>query len=254
MTSCKTRVEYSWLHQHSAWDPGMTLAVLLSLCIFCSGPATAGARAWTQTNQDPAQVKPVDSSTASAQSDSAPQAQAPPATNNNHPASDSSSVPKKVPAAAKRRPQSKPKNTAPCIAAANAKRSPKGSRPDPAMAASSGSATASATADLPPCPPAKVVVRNGGTAEGAVQLTGGAATAKNSPQRANTERLLASAEEELKTTAGRQLDAAQQETVKQIHQYETQSKTALQAGDMELAHNLAVKAHLLADQLVKPQP
>jgi hypothetical protein len=159
-----------------------------------------------------------------------------------------------VPAVAKHKPQGKPKNAAPCIAAANGKRSPKGSRPDPATAASSGSATASGAADLPPCPPPKVVVRNGGTAEGTVRLTGGAATAKNSPQRANTERLLASTEEELKTTAGRPLDAAQQETVKQIHQYETQSKTALHAGDLELAHNLAVKAHLLADQLVKPQP
>jgi hypothetical protein len=99
-----------------------------------------------------------------------------------------------------------------------------------------------------------VVVRNGGTTEGPVQLTGGTAAAKNSPQRANTERLLASTEDELKTTAGRQLDSAQQETVKQIHQYEARSKTALQAGDLELAHNLAVKAHLLADQLVKPQP
>jgi len=121
------------------------------------------------------------------------------------------------------------------------------------MAAGSGS-TGSATANLPPCPPPKVVVRNGGTAEGTVQLTGGTATAKNSPQRANTERLLASTEDELKTTAGRQLDSAQQETVKQIHQYTAQSKKALQAGDLELAHNLAVKAHLLADQLVKPQP
>jgi hypothetical protein len=53
-----------------------------------------------------------------------------------------------------------------------------------------------------------------------VQLTGGTAAAKNSPQRANTERLLASTEDELKTTAGRQLDSAQQETVKQIHQYD----------------------------------
>jgi hypothetical protein len=226
----------------------MTLAVLLSLWMFCSGPATVDVRAWTQSDQDPAQVKPVDSP---AQSTSAPQTNSPAPTNG--PASDSSSVPKKAPAAAKHKPQSKAKNTAPCKAPANAKSPAKASQSDPAMATSSGS-TGSATADLPPCLPPKVVVRNGGTAEGAVQLTGGAATAKNSPQRANTERLLASAEEELKTTAGRQLDAAQQETVKQIHQYETQSKTALQAGDMELAHNLAVKAHLLADQLVKPQP
>ncbi len=87
-----------------------------------------------------------------------------------------------------------------------------------------------------------------------MQLTGGSVAAKNSPQRVNTERLLASTEDELKTTARHPLDSSQQETVKQIHQYQAQSKTALQAGDLELAHNLAVKAHLLADQLVKPQP
>jgi hypothetical protein len=227
----------------------MTLAVLLSLCMFCSGPATTGARAWTPTDQDPTQVKPADSSTPAA-STSAPQTNPPAPTAN--PASSASTAPK-APAAAKRKPQSKAKNTAPCIAAANAKSRPKASQSDPTAAAGSGS-TASGAADLPPCPPPKVVVRNGGTAEGTVQLTGGTAVARNSPQRANTERLLASTEDELKTTTGRQLDSAQQEMVKQIHQYATQSKKALQAGDLELAHNLAVKAHLLADQLVKPQP
>jgi hypothetical protein len=252
MTSFKTRVEYSWLQQHSAWDPGMTLAVILSLCMFCSGPAMAGVRAWTQSNQDPSQVKPADSSTPAPQSTNAPQANPSAPTNNS--ASGPSTAPKAPPGAAKRKQQSKAKNTAPCIAAANAKSPRKGSQPDPATATSSGSPSNSATAGLPPCPPPKVVVRNGGTAEGTVQLTGGAAAARNSPQQANTERLLASTEDELKTTAGRQLDSAQQETVKQIHQYEAQSKKALQAGDLELAHNLAVKAHLLADQLVKPQP
>jgi hypothetical protein len=252
MTTFKTRVEYSWLQQHSAWDPRMTLAVLLSFCIFCSGPATPDVRAWTQSNQDASQVKPADSQ-APVQSTSAPQTK-PPAPANN-PAPGSATAPK-APAAAKRKPQSKAKNTAPCNSAANPKppsNSPvKTSQSDPATAANSGS-TGSSAADLPPCPPPKVVVRNGGTAEGTVQLTGGTA-AKNPPQRVNTERLLASTEDELKTTAGRQLDSAQQETVKQIHQYQAQSKTALQAGDLELAHNLAVKAHLLADQLVKPQP
>jgi hypothetical protein len=230
----------------------MTLAVLLSLCIFCSGPATVGVRPGTQTNQDSSQVKPADSSAPAAQSTSAPQPN-PPAP----PASSTSTAPK-APAAARHKPQNKAKNTAPCKAAADAKSPPKTSQSDPAMAASSESATSSATgspsADLPPCPPPKVVVRNGGTAEGTVQLTGGTATAKNSPQRANTERLLLSTEDELKTTAGHPLDSSQQETVKQIHEYQAQSKTALQAGDLELAHNLAVKAHLLADQLVKPQP
>jgi len=231
----------------------MTLAVLLSFCMFCSGPATTGVRAWAQTDQDTSQAKPADSSAPSAQSTSAPQA-SPPAPANS-PAS--SAAPKKVPAVAKHKPQSTAKNAAPCKAAANGKTSPKSSQPDPSTTASSepatSSATGSASAELPPCPPPKVVVRNGGTAEGTVQLTGGIAAAQNSPQRGNTEKLLVSTDDELKTTAGHPLDSSQQETVKQIHQYQAQSKTALQAGDLELAHNLAVKAHLLADQLVKPQ-
>jgi hypothetical protein len=230
----------------------MTLAVLLSLCMFCSGPATAGIRAWTQSDQDAPQAKPADSSAPAPQSPNAPQAKPPDPANGS--SSASSSAPKKVPAVAKHKSQSTAKNAAPCKAAANVKMSPRSSQSDPATTASSESAAGSASADLPPCPPPKVVVRNGGTTEGTVQLTGGTVAAKNSPQRANTERLLVSTEDELKTTAGHQLDSTQQETVKQIHQYQAQSNTALQAGDLELAHNLAVKAHLLADQLVKPQP
>ncbi|MGC2327504.1 MAG: hypothetical protein WA604_12385, partial [Candidatus Sulfotelmatobacter sp.] len=165
-----------------------------------------------------------------------------------------STAPKAAPAVAKHKPQSKTKNTAPCNASGYSKTSVKGSHSDPATATNSSSAGSSATGNLPPCAPPKVVVRNGGTAEGTVQLTGGTAAARSSPQRTNTERLLTSTEEELSTTAGHQLDSGQQETVKQIHLYAAQSRTALDAGDLELAHNLAVKAHLLADQLVKPQP
>ncbi|HLW86057.1 MAG TPA: hypothetical protein VKR60_12640 [Candidatus Sulfotelmatobacter sp.] len=97
------------------------------------------------------------------------------------------------------------------------------------------------------------MVRNGGTSGGTVQLSGGSSSAKESPQRASTNRLLGSTEEELKKIGSLQLDSAQQETVKQIHQYMAQSKAALTAGDVDLAHNLAMKAHLLADELLKPR-
>ncbi len=94
--------------------PCMTLAVILSICMFCSGPATAGVPAWAQADQDPSQAKPADSSVPDPQSTTAPQAK-PPAPANN-PTSDSSSAPKKVPAVAKHKPQSKAKNAAPCKA------------------------------------------------------------------------------------------------------------------------------------------
>jgi hypothetical protein len=120
-------------------------------------------------------------------------------------------------------------------------------------AGSSAEAGSPAKADLPPCPPPKIVVRNGGTSEGTVQLSGGSSAGKESPRRAGTDKLLGSTEEALKKIDSLQLDSTQQQTAKQIHQYVVQSKTALAAGDLDLAHNLALKAHLLADELLKPR-
>jgi hypothetical protein len=116
----------------------------------------------------------------------------------------------------------------------------------------SGSAS-SGSAPLKPCPPPKKVVRNGGTEEPAVQLTGGTPAEQASHQRSTTEQITAATEENLKKVAGRQLTPSQQETVNQIHQFMEQSKTAVAAGDLERSHNLAMKAHLLSDELVKPE-
>jgi len=63
---------------------------------------------------------------------------------------------------------------------------------------------------------------------------------------------MAATEENLKKIEGRQLNPSQQEMVNQIKQFREQSKTAAAAGDLDRAHNLAVKAHLLSDELVKP--
>jgi hypothetical protein len=108
-------------------------------------------------------------------------------------------------------------------------------------------------ADPPPCAPTRVVVRDGGTSEGTVQLSGGDSSGQESPRRAGANRLLASTEESLKKIETLPLDSAQQETVKQIRQYMAQARASLAAGDVDLAHNVAVKAHLLADELLKPR-
>jgi hypothetical protein len=97
------------------------------------------------------------------------------------------------------------------------------------------------------------VVRNGGTSGGTVQLSGGSSAGKESPKHAGTDKLLGSTEEALKKIDSLPLDSSQQQTAKQIHQYLVQSRTALAAGDLDLAHNLALKAHLLADELLKPR-
>jgi hypothetical protein len=116
--------------------------------------------------------------------------------------------------------------------------------------ATSNSAAASASAA--PCAPKKKVVRNGGTNDPAVQLTGSPAAASSADQRAAVDQLLASAGDNLNKSAGRQLNSTQQEMVNKVHEFMLQSKTAVAAGDMERGRNLAEKARLLSEELVKP--
>lgn len=122
---------------------------------------------------------------------------------------------------------------------------------NPAGSTDPGTGTPSSTPALPPCPPPKKVVRNGGSTEPAIQLVGGA-TGDQAAHQSSTDELTAATEENLKKLAGRQLSASEQDTVSQIKQFMGQSKTAIDAGDAERSHNLAMKAHLLSDELVKP--
>ncbi|MGA8216555.1 MAG: hypothetical protein WB799_23410 [Candidatus Sulfotelmatobacter sp.] len=132
---------------------------------------------------------------------------------------------------------------------------------EPPNSADTGSTDAAATRPSPsdagptpskPCPPPKKVIRNGGSNEPTVELTGGATAEQASDKRSLTEQLAAATEENLKKTAGRQLNPSQQEMVSQIKQFMEQSKAAIATGDLERGHNLALKAHLLSDELVKP--
>jgi hypothetical protein len=103
----------------------------------------------------------------------------------------------------------------------------------------------------PGSPPAKRVVRNGSTGDPEVQLSPGITRDQASHQRQRTAELLAATETNLKTISGRQLGVSQQEAVTQIHRYITQAKEADDAGDLQRARNLAFKARLLSDDLVK---
>ena len=102
-----------------------------------------------------------------------------------------------------------------------------------------------------PCPPPKKVVRDGGSSEPTIQLMPGTAAEQASRQR-STEELKAAIDENLKRIAGRELNPSQQEMVNQIKEFMEQSKTAVASGDPERGHNLAMKARLLSDELVKP--
>jgi hypothetical protein len=110
---------------------------------------------------------------------------------------------------------------------------------------SSGGSTISAA-------PTKKVVRNGSTGDPTVQLSPGVSGQQASSQRENTTYLLARVDENLKKVAGRQLSSGQQDTANQIRQYVQQANAAAAAGELDRAHNLALKANLLSQELVKP--
>ena len=97
----------------------------------------------------------------------------------------------------------------------------------------------------------KVIIRNGGAKEGTPELSPGLSNEQQAHNRENTQQLLATTDANLKSAAGRQLTPAQQTMVEQIHAYMAQSKKASDTGDLNRAHTLAFKAHLLSDELAK---
>jgi hypothetical protein len=146
------------------------------------------------------------------------------------------------------------KKSVPCSdspAAGNPSPSNSGDSANPTGAGSANTGSSKSSATLPPCPPPKKVVRNGGSEEPSIQLVGGAPS-DHASQKRSTEQLAAATEENLKKIAGRQLNPTQQEMVNQVKQFMDQSKTAVAAGDMERGHNLVQKARLLSEELVKP--
>jgi hypothetical protein len=70
-------------------------------------------------------------------------------------------------------------------------------------------------------------------------------------QRESTAQLLQSTEDNLRNLT-RQLSADERGVVDQIRNFMAQSRAATTDGDMVRAHNLALKAHLLSDELARP--
>jgi hypothetical protein len=136
----------------------------------------------------------------------------------------------------------------------------KTSNPDCSSSSSSGPTDASNAANTSnsdatkpkPCPPPKVVVKNGGSSEPTVELKANTTADQASYERYTTEQLTAGTEENLKKIAERDLTADQQQTLNQVREFMEKSKAAIAEGDLERGHNLALKAHLLSDELAKP--
>jgi hypothetical protein len=112
-------------------------------------------------------------------------------------------------------------------------------------------ATSQPSAAAKPCPPKKKVVRNGGANEPEIKITPDTAPQQDAQKR-STEQLTAATEQNLKKVEGQELSSNQKDLINQIHQYLQQSKAAAATEDLDQAHSLAQKAHLLSQELVKP--
>ncbi|MGC1644305.1 MAG: hypothetical protein WA741_00630 [Candidatus Sulfotelmatobacter sp.] len=228
----------------TAKDLGMTLAAILLVGMVCAPPWAPAARRQDAPQSAPA-TKPPEAATTG--QGTAQAAQNPPAPSQTPPATAKTSSGETHTTT----PQSHHKKRAlpPCDAPAAAQ-PPAGSNPTPADSAAAGTAQTSKTPS--PCPPSKVVVRQGGTSEPSIELAGGAAN-QTAHQRDVANQILGSANANLKKIAGHPLSAGQQDMVNQVRQFMGQSKAAIDAGDLERARTLAWKAEVLSEELVKPE-
>ena len=212
------------------------------------------------TSADPglvAQSTPQSESSASAPAtqQSTPQRQAEPDTtkpSSAQPTSTQATGKPKTSTAKKTQPKKKVVPAAACDPPP-ANSTPAGSDPATASPQPGAAPASSAPEATKPCPPPKIIVKQGGISEQSIQLAGGSPGAETKQKRESTTQMLATTEENLKKVAGSQLSTAQQDSVSQIRQFVNQSKSALAAADYERAQTLAWKAKVLSDDLVNPQ-
>jgi outer membrane biosynthesis protein TonB len=98
--------------------------------------------------------------------------------------------------------------------------------------------------------PPRIVIQEGGAAPGNTQVSPTAPHQALDQQR-TTQQLLDATDTNLRSLT-RTLTPDEKAMVEQIRSYMQQSRDATRDGDITRAHNLALKAHLLSDELVKP--
>ena len=252
---------------------GIAIIVVLTLFSGNSGAAAAGTPGLKlsvgQSQQDspqkppdrdnptPAgQEKPAQEQSAPSKPEQKPETPPPPAEKQNpskstptepaHPAPEPGSAPSASQAAA---PNSAPPAGAPeAESGAAGTEPPAGSAPN---AKSSSSANGPHHKNEHSNSRKKIVVREGGTAEANALLAPSMTSEQALRQKENTLHLLASADANLQKLSGRQWNMNQQAMIDQARAYIQQSKDALDRGDLQRSHNLALKASLLTDDLAR---
>ena len=121
--------------------------------------------------------------------------------------------------------------------------------PPPAKPAAPAEAQQTASLSVPE-KPGRVVISEGSAAASQPTLSTVVGHDEATHHRQTTEQLLEGTDSNLKGIT-RTLTADEQAMVRQIREYMEQSRTAASEQDLVRAHNLALKAHLLSDELVK---
>lgn len=224
----------------------MTLAKILIFSVLIGAGFTVVSSIGAQEHSQPEPSAKSQSSQQQPASQHTDQSQPPPSKK-----ATTTKTPKK---ASVKKTHRKKKSVEECASAADATVAKSGSQPVQADSANptEASATGLGSATTKKCPPAKIVVNQGGATDSSIQLAGGAAK-QTSQARATAEPMIDQTESNLKKLEGRQLSSAEQDMVTQIRQYVEQSKTAVAAGDVERARTLAWKAQTLSEDLVKPE-
>lgn len=99
-------------------------------------------------------------------------------------------------------------------------------------------------------PPPRIVIQEGGADASTGQISTATGRDDAAHSTLSTAKLLESTEANLRVLK-RTLTADERATVAQIKDYMQQSRAATAQQDLVRAHNLALKAHLLSDELVK---
>ncbi len=121
----------------------------------------------------------------------------------------------------------------------------------PAQAQQPAQASAAPPAPAPPKTVSKLVIQEGSTPNSQGQLAAGVGLEDSSSHgKQTTEQLLQSTQANL-NSINRPLSPEEQAMVAQIKDYMAQSVKATKDSDPVRAHNLALKARLLSDELVK---
>lgn len=216
------------------------MKVTLAIVVVLLACVAANAAPWTQSSQQPAPAVQAGQS-ATGQTGAQQEATPPPVSK---PCTES-----KDPCEIESSPQQPTTAHAP-----KAEQSPPAKPPEkPAVRRKKSRHRKSATKQVPPADPAgpkKIIVRQGSTSDPAVVLTPGE-TARGSYSPQMTAELLSATDANLKEATSKPLTATQEETVSQIKVFMEQANEAVKAGDLDRGHNLAIKAHLLSDDLVR---